>query len=119
MFNGIMILAEYEMIMKKMCFFRKLIHKIVQRKRVPVKRKRGSACCRVHVQPELLLAEGLAVGALIHGRIALVGAHQNPVQRTVVLVLAVVCALMDGAFDALVGIAVHGIRLLFLISSLV
>ena len=119
MFNGIMILAEYEMIMKKMCFFRKLIHKIVQRKRVPVKRKRGSACCRVHVQPELLLAEGLAVGALIHGRIALVGAHQNPVQRAIVFIFTVVCALLNGAFDALVGIAVHGIRLLFLISSLV
>jgi len=65
------------------------------------------------VQPGLLLAEGFAVGALIHGGVAFVGAHQDPVQRAVVLVLTVVCALMDGAFDALVGIAVHGIRLLF------
>ena len=35
------------------------------------------------------------------------GAHQNAVQRTVVLVLAVVCALLDGAFDALVSVTVH------------
>jgi len=36
-----------------------------------------------------------------------VGAHQNPVQRAVVLVLAVICTLLDGAFDALVGMTIH------------
>jgi len=42
-----------------------------------------------------------------------VGTHQDPIQRAVVLVLAVVCALLNGAFDALVGIAVHKSCLLF------
>ena len=62
-----------------------------------------------------LLAEGFAVGALVHGGIGLVGAHQDAVQRAVVLVLAVVCTLLDGAFDALVGMTVlHGFFLLLL-----
>ena len=60
----------------------------------------------------LLLLEGFAVGALIHSRIGLVGAHQNTVQRTVVFAVAVVSALLDSAFDALIGIAIHGIFLL-------
>ena len=55
----------------------------------------------------LLLAERLAVRALVHGRILLVGTHQNLVQGAVVLALAVVCALLDSAFDGLVRIAVH------------
>ena len=55
----------------------------------------------------LLFPEGLAVGALIHGGIGLVGTDQNPIQGAVVLGVAVVCALGDGAFDAFVGIAVH------------
>ncbi len=37
------------------------------------------------------------------------GAHQNPLKRTVVLSIAVVRAGFDGAFDALVCIAVHSI----------
>ena len=41
------------------------------------------------------------------------GAHQDPVQRAVVLILAVVCTLLDGAFDTLVGVAVHGNCLLY------
>ena len=59
-----------------------------------------------------LLAEGLAVGALILGGVGLVGAHQNPVQGAVVLGIAVVSAGLNGAFDALVGIGVHGQDLL-------
>ena len=42
------------------------------------------------------------------------GAHQDLVQGAVVLTLAVVCALLNGAFDALVGIAVHIVFLLFI-----
>ena len=61
----------------------------------------------------LLFAEGLAVGALVHGGVCLVGTDHDPIQRAVVLVLAVVCALGNGAFDALVGIAVHSFDLLF------
>ena len=55
----------------------------------------------------LSLAEGLAIGALIHGRIGFMGTHQNLVQRAVVLVLTVVSARLDGAFDALVCMAIH------------
>lgn len=57
----------------------------------------------------LLLPEGLAVGALVHGGVALVGADQNPVQRAVVAAAAMVGALGDGAFDALVAVAVHNL----------
>ena len=35
------------------------------------------------------------------------GTHQNPIQRAVVLVLAVISALLDGTLDALVGMAIH------------
>ena len=60
-----------------------------------------------------LCPEGLAVGALILGGIAFVGTHQNPVQRAVVLGIAVVSAGLDGAFNALVCMAVHKKILLF------
>ena len=55
----------------------------------------------------LLFPERLAVRALIHGGVCFVGAHKDFVQRAVVCVVAVVCALANGAFDALVGIFVH------------
>ena len=57
----------------------------------------------------LLFAEGHAVGALIHGRIHLVGTNQNLVQGAVVLMAAMVGTLLDGAFDALVCMTVHKI----------
>jgi len=79
---------------------------------VCVKKNRGSRGCRG--QKSLLLPEGLAVGALVHGGIGLMGANQDPVQRTVVLVLAVVCTLLDGTFNALVCVTVHAIFLLCL-----
>ena len=56
----------------------------------------------------LLSEEGLAVRALIHGGVGLVGADQNLVQRAVVGLVTVVTALADGAGDALVDVfAVH------------
>ena len=55
----------------------------------------------------LLSAEGSAVGALVDSRVSLVGTNQDAVQGAVVLVLAVVCALLDGAFDTLVGMTAH------------
>jgi hypothetical protein len=67
----------------------------------------------------LLLAEGLAVGTLVHGGIHLMGADHNAVQRAVVLITAVMGALTDGAFDALVSMVVHGSFLLCLNSGLV
>ena len=75
--------------------------------------KKGAASQTVRQLPAvLLLAEGLAVGALVLGRIDLVGAHQDPVQRAVVFAVAVVSALLNGAFDALVCLVVHTIFLL-------
>ena len=55
----------------------------------------------------LLLAERLAVGALIRSGIHLVGTHQNLVQGAVVLVAAVMGALLDSTLDALVCMTVH------------
>ena len=60
----------------------------------------------------LLLAEGLAVSALIGSGVHLVGAHQDLIQRTVVLMAAVMGALLDGALDALVCMTVHNESLL-------
>ena len=67
----------------------------------------------------LSLTEGLAVGALILSRIRFVSAHQNAVQRAVVLTVAVVSTGLNGAFDALVCIVVHSFLLLLLDSHLV
>ena len=55
----------------------------------------------------LLLAEGHAVGAGIHSGVSLVGTHQDPLQRAVVSILAVVCTLRNGALNALVCVTVH------------
>ena len=55
----------------------------------------------------LLCPEGLTVGALVHGGMILVGTHQDAVQRAVVLGVAVIGAGLNGAFDALVCMAVH------------
>ena len=61
-----------------------------------------------------LPVEGHAVGALIHGGIALVGAHQNPIQGAVILTVAVVGALVHGALNGLVGMTIHNGNLLSL-----
>jgi len=55
----------------------------------------------------LLFPEGHAVGALVLGGIALVGTHLDALQRTVIIGVAVIGALLDGAGDALVCIVVH------------
>ena len=51
----------------------------------------------------LLLAEGLAIGALIHGGVCLVGAHLNAVQAAIILTAAMVLAGGYGAVDAAIG----------------
>ena len=56
---------------------------------------------------ELLLPEGLAVGALIHGGVCLVGTYQDMLQRAVVFVVTVVRALGNGTLDASVCMAAH------------
>ena len=55
----------------------------------------------------LSLLEGLAVGALIHGGIDLVGANHDSIQRAIVLVAAVMGTLSNGTLDALVSMAIH------------
>ena len=68
----------------------------------------------MHIVGSLFLTEGLAVSALIGSGISLMGTHQDPVQRAEVRFVAVVCALGNGALNALVGITVHNGLLLFL-----
>jgi hypothetical protein len=46
-------------------------------------------------------------------------AHQNPLQRTVVCAVTMVCALTDSTLDGLICMIVHDVILLFLISKLV
>ena len=65
--------------------------------------------CRHHAS---LFPEGHAVGALVHSGITLMGAHQDSLQRTVVLLPTVVCALLDGTLNALVCVTVHVFLLL-------
>ena len=55
----------------------------------------------------LSLAEGLTVGALVLGGVSFMGAHQNPVQRAVVLTVAMVCAGLNSTLDTLVCIVIH------------
>jgi hypothetical protein len=62
---------------------------------------------------QLFLAEGLAIGALIHGGICFMGAYQDAFQRAVVCITTVVCALLDSTFNGLVCMAVHSHFLLF------
>ena len=66
--------------------------------------KHGGVCHRVIL---LLLAEGLAVSALVHSGICFVDTNQDTLQRAVVGIITVVGALMNGAFDALVCMAAH------------
>ena len=67
----------------------------------------------------LFLPEALAVGTLIHGGVGLVSAHQNLIQGAVIFAGAVVRALLDGAFNAFVGMTVHTFSLLLLFSRVV
>ena len=76
-----------------------------------VKENCGSFCCR-NIPFQLLLAEGLAVGALVLRGVHFMGTHQDLIQRAVVLMAAVIGALLDGAFDALVCMTVHSKSLL-------
>ena len=70
-------------------------------------------------QENLLLAEGHAVGALILGRIALVGTNTDLVQGAVVLVFTMMGTLVDSTFNALVCVVVHDISSFLLGSGLV
>ena len=60
----------------------------------------------------LLLAEGLAIGALVHSGVLLMGTNLDAIQRAIVLGIAVVGACLDSAGDALICFAVHSLFLL-------
>ena len=68
---------------------------------------------------ELLLAEGLTIGALVNSGVSFVSTHQNPLQRAVVGILTMVSALGNGTLDALVCMAAHSQFLLFSDSAIV
>ena len=70
-------------------------------------RYKNATAQKVPLPKKSLLAEGHAISALLLGRVGLVGTHQDAVQRTVVGLVAVMGTLGNGAFDALIGIAVH------------
>ena len=55
----------------------------------------------------LLLAKRFAVGTCIHSGVSLVGAYLDLLQRAVVGIITVVCALGNGALNALVCVTVH------------
>ena len=55
----------------------------------------------------LFLAERLAVGAIRHSGICLVSAYLDLLQRAVVGIVTMVSTLGNGAFDALICMAVH------------
>ena len=65
-----------------------------------------------------LLAEGLTVGALVHGGICLMGTYQDPLQRAEISILAMVGALLNGTLNALVCMAIHGYILLLFMMGL-
>jgi succinate dehydrogenase hydrophobic anchor subunit len=73
---------------------------------VKSKREKAAAFAAAR-EPFLSLAERLAVGALVHGRICLVGAHGDAIQGAVIGIVAVVSALLDSAFDTFVGMTAH------------
>ena len=66
-----------------------------------VKENCGSFCCRV--LPGILTS----CGALVHGRVHLMGTYQDLIQGAVVLVAAMMGALLDGTLDTLVCMTVH------------
>ena len=76
--------------------------------RFPRKMRRQNAAA-----PTLLLLEGLAIGALVHCGVALMGANHNAIQGTIVSIIAVVGTLAHSAFDTLVCMAAHSRFLLF------
>lgn len=83
-------------------------HTIFQANRQAREKKDGG----LKPPPKLLLAERLAVCALVNGGVLLMGAHQDTVQRAVIFRIAVISTLLDGTFDALVCFAAHVVFLL-------
>ncbi len=68
---------------------------------------------------KLLLAEGLAVGALVHSRIGLVGTYQDPLQGAVVGIFTMVGTLGNSTLNTLICMAAHSQFLLLSDSAIV
>lgn len=55
----------------------------------------------------LFLSEGQAVSALVNSRVCFVRTYHDALQRTIICLITVMCALLDSTFNALVCVAVH------------
>ena len=75
----------------------------------PIRQGKNTSKAAAFLLPpdSLPLTERFAVSALILGGVGLMGTHQDPVQRAVIFAVAVVSTGLDGAFDALICMAVH------------
>ena len=78
---------------------------------VKMKRQKKAATV-VAAEKGLLFLKGLAVGALIHGRIGFVSPYQNAIQGAEVFIIAVVCTLLNSTFDRFICFAIHDLFLL-------
>jgi hypothetical protein len=58
-------------------------------------------------EPSGFADERAAIGAFADGRIGLMAADFDLIERAIVLVLAVIGAFVDGAADAFIGASVH------------
>ena len=65
-----------------------------------------------------LLPEGLAVGALVHSGVGLMGANQNPLQGAVIGILAMMGTLLNSTLNRLVCMAIHSLYPPFLVMNL-
>lgn len=71
---------------------------------------RGAAAGVLFLKSPLPFPEGLAVCALVHRRIVFVRTDSDAVERTIIRGGAMICTLGNGAFNALVGLAVIHLR---------
>lgn len=76
-------------------------------------------CHMLQFTSGLTQLEGIAVGALLLGRIHLMGADLYTVQRAVVRSTAMVCALVDAAVNALVCMTFFHVHVLLFVDSVV
>ena len=69
--------------------------------------KNAAAAAAAKHRKNLFLSKGLAIGALVNSGICLMGAHEDPVQRAIVGIAAMMGTLLDGTLNALICMAVH------------
>ena len=71
------------------------------------RQEKECAAAKKPPQDPLFLTEGLAVCAGFHSGVCLVRAHKDSLQRAEIGIIAVICALLYSAFDALVCMTTH------------